>query len=73
MIPPEPRLDLPFLILLICAIGLSITTIYFALRAKRFEKELGKHKPQNSLTATQSNKDASPKMHKKIRKPDKGD
>lgn len=72
MIPAEPRLDLPFLILLICAIGLSITTIYFAIRANRLEKELGKYKSQNSLTATQSNNDASPKTQRRVNKPDKG-
>ena len=44
MIPTEPRLDLPFLILLICAIGLSISCIYFIIRANRLEKELEKHK-----------------------------
>jgi len=72
MIPSEPRLDLPFLILLICAIGLSITTIYFALRSNRLEKELDEYKSQNNLKATQSNRDASPKTHRKINKPDKG-
>lgn len=44
--PPEPRLDFPFLIMTLCAIAFNILTVIYFRKARNYKKQLDKCKRQ---------------------------
>ena len=47
MLPPEPHLDTPFLVMSACAIIQSIVAFYFIKKTARLKKELDNYRSNN--------------------------
>jgi hypothetical protein len=72
MIPAEPRLDIPFLVMSFIAIVQTILAVYFCVKARKYKERLGNLNHLNNAPASLANNINSPKDAKTTNNQSKG-